>query len=237
MMKTRLLALVLLSVLSSSYAQEEGPVFKGQELSEFNFDFAEDAKPEELFTITSEGVLEIRGKGKPDACLQTLDDLENYELSFRFRWVGAPGKAGIMVHCTESRYLYIWPKSVEIDLDAGHVGELVLHGIDLEVAEEEQKPKLSKDRHRRFTLAPKPETSKGEAKNRFKGKEKPKGEWNELRIVAYKDALFVYLNDGLVNHATQLSLDSGYLSLQVEGSNLDIAAMQLKPASQAPVLK
>ncbi len=210
----------LLALLPIACANAEGEwtdLFKGAAHEDFYFDFEEEAEAEDVFEITPAGALIIHGKDHSPAYLQTLDEYENYELKFEWRWPedsDDPGTSGIQIHCTEFTSLGIWPEGIEIDLAEDKTGDFWLYNQKLEV-DEKQLPNRGSERNRRLRIAGKDE------------EEKP-GKWNEMRIVAKDDTLKVYLNDELVNEATEVSATSGLITFRAEESDIEFRAVQIK---------
>lgn len=224
------LAAVSLSFASLAFAADgewEYP-FKGATHGDFYFDFAEETKPEDVFAIGEDGTLTIKGKGKPEGFIQTLDEYGDYELQFEWRWIveppkrirpgevappAKPAKSGLLLHCSDSRYYGVWPRCIETQIATGDVGDFQLFGESLTVAEESQHSKLGSESSRRLKLL--------DAENR-------PGEWNAMRIEAKGDTLAIYLNRKTVNKATELSAKRGYIAIQAQGSDLEIRAFRIR---------
>ncbi|MDQ8180134.1 DUF1080 domain-containing protein [Pelagicoccus sp. SDUM812005] len=227
-MKTRLLPLVVSTLLFASYATAQGDwtyLFKDVDHNEFYFDFIEEADPEEVFEIKADGTLLIKGAGQPEGYLQTLDEYEDYEIKFEFRWPDEPGKSGIQIHSTSDTAHSIWPESIEIQLEPEHTGDFWLLNNSIDV-EEEQMPDKAAERNRRIRLTPKPEPREyGKPKKKL---ENEPDEWNALHIVAKGDTIQVYLNDKLVNEGKNASATSGFITFQAEEANIEIRNFRLR---------
>ncbi len=227
-MKTRYLPCITIIALLSSYASAQDGwtyLFKDTDLNEFYFDFVEEAEPEDVFEIEPDGTLIIKGADKPEGYIQTLDEYENYEIKFEFRWPDKEGKSGIQIHSTSDTAHSIWPESIEIQLEPEHSGDFWLLNNSIDV-EEEQMPSKAAERNRRIRLTPKTEPRDyGKPKKKL---EKEPDQWNAMHIVAKGDSIKVYLNEKLVNEGKNASATSGFITIQTEGSNLEIRNFRLR---------
>lgn len=209
-----------------AYAASEWTyLFKDAEHGDFYFDSIEEIDPEEVFEFKADGTLQINGEGESDAYIQTLDEYEDYELRFEYRWPKEPGKSGIQIHSTSDTAHSIWPESIEIQLEDENSGDFWVLNTEIEV-EEEQMPDKAADRNRRLRL--KPEKKPFEYGEPKKELEKDPDQWNAMRIVAKGDTIDVYLNDELVNHGTEASVTSGFITLQAEGSDIEIRNFRIR---------
>lgn len=227
-MKTRLISLAAatLSIASFTTAADGWTyLFKEMPLEEFYFDFIESAEPEDVFEIKPDGTLIVKGEGQPEGYIQTLDEYENYEIKFEFRWPGEPGKGGIQIHSTSDTAHGIWPESIEIQLEPERSGDFWVLNNSIDV-EEEQMPQKAAERNRRIRLTPKPEPRNyGKPKKKL---EKDPEEWNAMHIVAEADTITVFLNEKLVNVGKNASVTSGFITIQAEESNLEIRNFRLR---------
>jgi hypothetical protein len=62
--------------------------------------------------------------------------------------------------------------------------------------------------------------------------EKPRGEWNTLKIVAKGDTLDIFLNGQLVNKATNVKPQKGRIQIQSEGAEFFYRRVDLTPIAQ-----
>ena len=214
-----ILPFVLVATLPSAlFAADEGTnLFKDAKYDDFYFSFIEDDDPKEVFVIGSDGSLIVKGKDHSEGYLQTLDEYANYELHFEWRWLDSkPGDSGVMIHCDADPYKSIWPHGIEIQIAEDTTGDLWLMGNKATV-DDERIPEKSAERDRRKRI-----------EGLDAGKEKKTGAWNEMRIVAKDDTLKVYLNDKLINEATELKPASGYITIKAEESNVEFRDFRIK---------
>ncbi|MDQ8184391.1 DUF1080 domain-containing protein [Pelagicoccus sp. SDUM812002] len=227
-MITRTLSYLILTLFlaNSAAAQDDWTyLFKDTDLNEFYFDFLEETEPEDVFEITADGTLVIKGEDQPEGYIQTLDEYEDYEIKFEYRWPDEPGKSGIQIHSTSDTAHSIWPESIEIQLEPDHSGDFWVLNNTIDV-EEEQMPDKAAERNRRIRLTPKPEPREfGKPK---KDLEKEPDEWNAMHIVTKGDTIKVYLNDKLVNEGKNASATSGFITIQAEESNIEIRNFRLR---------
>lgn len=228
-MKNRFLSLItLLSIGVSLSSAEEAwtELLTEVELTEYYFDFEEDAEPGDVFEIKADKSLLIKGKDQPEGYIQTLDEYEDYEIMFEYRWPDEPGKSGIIIHCSSDTSFSIWPEGVEIQLEPERSGDFWLLNTKMEV-NEDQMPEKAAERNRRLRLKP---SKKANSLEREKQKiiEKEPDEWNKMRIVAYQDTIKVYLNGRLANEGKDVSVTTGFISFQAEDSNLEIRSLKIR---------
>ncbi len=219
------LVLVALNTINATAADTWTNLFKDTDHNEFYFDFLESTEPEEVFEFKADGTLLIKGEDKPEGYIQTLDEYEDYEIKFEFRWPKEPGKSGIQIHSTSDTAHSIWPESIEIQLEPEHSGDFWLLNNKIEV-EEEQMPKKAAERNRRIRLTPKPAARDyGKPKKKL---EKDPDEWNAMHIIAEGDNIKVYLNEKLVNEGKEASVTSGFITIQAEESDIEIRNFRLR---------
>jgi hypothetical protein len=151
--------------------------------------------------------------GKPVGYLRTdRDDYENYVLTLQWRWPGAGGNNGVLVHTSTPGALGVWPKSIEVQLGAGDAGDFWIIGTDLDVPDEANR---KKDR-RHINLTD--------------DSEKPLGEWNTMEVTCKDAEVIVKVNGELVNHATNCNVTKGAICLQSEGTPIEFRNIEWTPA-------
>ncbi len=227
-MKTSIFPTLILLALNTplaSAADDWTFIFKDTDYGDFYFDFVEDAKPEDVFEIKPDGTLLVKGADQPEGYIQTLDEYENYEIKFEYRWPDKPGKSGIQIHSTSDTAHSIWPESIEIQLEPKHSGDFWLLNNTIDV-EEEQIPEKAAERNRRIRLTPKPEPRDyGKPKKKL---ENEPDQWNAMHIVAEGDNIKVFLNDKLVNEGKNASASAGYITIQAEEANIEIRNFRVR---------
>jgi hypothetical protein len=208
----------LIDDLRVSKGRREGTIilFNGKNLDGWTFVLDDPkVKMEDVWAVREGGVLYC--KGKPRGYLRTKrDDFENYELTLEWRWPPGTkgGNNGVLVHTTDPGVLGIWPRSHEIQLNAGHAGDIWVIGTTIEIPNSEGR--IKERRHINLT----------------DGSEKPLGEWNKLRKVCDGDELTIYVNDDKVNYARKLSQTKGAISLQSEGAEIEYRKIELTPLAK-----
>lgn len=212
------------SIVSNLHAEWEY-IFKDVYFDDFYFDFIEETEPSKVFAIDESGTLTISGEDNPEGYLQTLDEFENFELAFAFRFPDGNGKSGVIIHSSTDTAHSIWPEGIEIQLEPEKTGDFWLLNNEIEV-EESQLPSKAAERNRRLRLPP-PKVTYTTA-HLVKEREHPPEEWNEMRILAEKDNVKVYLNDILINEGKNASVSAGYITIQAEESNLEIKDFRIR---------
>jgi hypothetical protein len=209
-MLRKILPLALIAAALPLAAAEPQALFNGKDLTGWTFDIIDkETKPESIWSV-SEGILIC--KGRPPGVIRTgKADFSNYELTVEWRWKpgGKPGNSGLLVHASTPRRMFVWPKSVEVQLGSGNAGDFWTIGESITVAG-------TTPQGRRWI-------------KRQDSAEKPPGEWNTMRVRCEGDKLTVHVNDVLMNEATGLSATSGAICLQSEGAEIHFRKVELKP--------
>lgn len=190
-------------------AAEPQPLFNGRDFEGWTFDLLDPSvKPEAVWSVC-EGILIC--KGHPPGVIRTVRDYTNYELTVEWRWSpGAKsGNSGVLIHASQPREIFAWPKSIEVQLAHGKAGDFWMIGEKLTVED-------SQPQGRRWW-------KKGE------GDEKPPGEWNTARIRCQGDKVTVWVNGTLMNEGTGLSVTKGAICLQSEGAEVHFRKVELTP--------
>jgi hypothetical protein len=155
--------------------------------------------------VVRDGV--IRCNGNPSGYLRTLQDYENYKLTVEWRWPGAGGNSGVLMHMSEPDV--VWPRSIEAQLFSGNAGDIWVIG-GTEIAEHVDKTTRRVQK-------------KGESS------EKPLGDWNVYQIICRGDSIKIYVNNVLQNVGSQASIQSGKICLQSEGTPIEFCNIVLQP--------
>lgn len=185
-------------------------LFDGKSLAGWTFDVIDPkVQPQDIWSV-SEGLLVC--KGRPPGVIRTeKNDYSNYELTVEWRWApGAkPGNSGVLVHASKPREMFVWPKSIEVQLGTGNAGDFWTIGEKLTVPN-------TTPQGRRWL-------------KRQESVEKPPGDWNTMRVRCEGDKLTVWVNDTLMNEATGLSATQGAICLQSEGAEIHFRKVEIQP--------
>ena len=72
--------------------------------------------------------------GEPRGHLISDNEYSNYRLEIEYRFPGAPGNCGVLVHASTPRVLYeMFPKSIEVQMQHLDAGDFWVIGEDIEV--------------------------------------------------------------------------------------------------------
>ncbi len=196
-------------VFLSATLQAAGPLqlFNGK-----NFDgwvlesISTSVKPENVWSVVN-GILIC--KGRPPGVMRTTREFSNYELTVEWRWSpsGKPGNSGVLIHASQPKELFAWPKSIEVQLGHANAGDFWEIGETLRIAN-------TKPQGRRWV-------KNGESH------EKSAGEWNHARIRCQGNTVTVWINDVLANKATELSTVKGAICLQSEEHEVQFRKVEL----------
>ena len=161
--------------------------------------------------------------GKPGGHLITDSEYKNYRLKAEYRFAGAPGNCGVLVHASSPRALYkMFPKSIEVQMMHQNAGDFWCIVEDVTV------PDMEKRR------GPKEEWGITEGKGRriinlTDGSEKPLGEWNAMTVECVADSIKVWVNGDLVNYGYNATAQKGNIAVQAEGSEVEFRKLELTP--------
>lgn len=188
------------------------------DLAIWEFDVKDGSPGTDIYSA-ADGVLHVAGRGQSLAVIRTQEEFSEYEISLQWRWPDQPGNSGLLIHCSEPRFMNIWPKSLEIQLGSGNAGDFIHIGETVEVPLKQH-----------AYLAPGEKTWKNRLRhNLTDGSENPPGEWNWMRVRVINDEVTVWVNGELVNHGSDLSVGSGAICLQAEGANIEFRDIRLWP--------
>ncbi|MHC4375184.1 MAG: 3-keto-disaccharide hydrolase [Planctomycetota bacterium] len=154
--------------------------------------------------------------GQPAGYLRTHDSFgDNYHLSLEWAWEGdRGGNSGVLLHVTQPDVLFGWPQSMEVQLQSGSAGDFWVIGedqVDVTVPNMAERRTAKKEgdlhSHRRIRRLPFEESP-----------ERPVGQWNRMDIDLNGDRIRVWVNGRLVNEGSGLTVRSGAIALQSEGT-------------------
>jgi hypothetical protein len=204
-----LLSWLLWSIPAVLVSAEPQKLFNGKNLDGWTFDVIDPAVKSEQIWSVSDGLLVC--KGRPPGIIRTCQDYTNYELTVEWRWApGAkPGNSGVLIHASKPREMFVWPKSIEVQLGSGNAGDFWMIGEKITVAG-------ASPMGRRWM-------------KRQESTEKPPGEWNTMHIRCEGDKVTVRVNDILMNEGTGLSATKGAICLQSEGGEIHFRKVELAP--------
>jgi hypothetical protein len=210
---------------SSAPADTSIDLFNGKDLSGWHADVPEMDKDSTLKTpfLVRNGLLV--SLGTPGGHLITDSSFSNYRLKVGYRFVGAPGNCGVLVHASTPRALYdMFPKSLEVQMMHENAGDFWCIAEDIKVPEMETRrgPKenwgIVEGKERRII-------------NLTDGTEKPLGEWNTMVIECVDRSVRVWLNGDLVNDGFECTVDRGQIAVQAEGAEVEFRKIVLTPIS------
>jgi hypothetical protein len=204
-------------------------LFNGKDLSGWTADIPardEDPNVPASFVVRN-GLLVSRGK--PEGHLLTDSAYRDYRLEVEYRFPGAGGNCGVLVHASRPRALYkMFPQSVEVQMMSGNAGDFWCIEENIEV------PDMEKRRPRE--KGEKWGGSEGDARrilNLTDGSEKPLGEWNRMVIEARGRTIKVWVNDDVVNEGFNGTADHGRIALQAEGAEVEFRRVDIGPLPPA----
>jgi len=213
----KILVCCFLVICCCTYAQQGQkkmkPLFNGK-----NFDGwysflqtkGKNNDPEKVFSI-EHGILLISGKEFGYLC--TEKEFTNFHLALEFKWGvkkypprdadTTKRDSGICYYIPADTKDYIWPKSIECQIQEGDVGDIWL--ID--------NPTIVVDGKRTV-----PKNYLRVVKKR--DGERPNGKWNRVEVIADKGKITYIVNGIVVNEGEDPSLTKGKILIQSEGAEI-----------------
>lgn len=184
-------------------------LFAGKKLDDFDFYLADNGQKEEVFALSPDGVLSI--KGKPFGWLSTRQEYTNFTLALEYRWPekAEPTNSGVFLRLNGTPTMFL-PRTFEVQLQHGNAGDLYgFHGMKLSGEKDRYIENLN---HVTGEL-------RGVKKHR--AHENKPGEWNELYVICFEGLILVKLNDRIVNWAHEAETLSGKIGFQSEGGPVE----------------
>ncbi|MGZ3837670.1 MAG: 3-keto-disaccharide hydrolase [Flavisolibacter sp.] len=198
-------------------------LFNGRDLSGWQADVPErDTNPAARNPfIVRKGMLV--SLGDPGGHLLTNAEYRNYRLEAEYRFAGAPGNCGILVHASTPRALYkMFPRSIEVQMEHENAGDFWCIVEDITVPDMEKRRGPRKDWG----------VTEGKARrilNLTDDSEKPVGEWNAMTIECVGDSIKVWENGQLVNFGYGATAQKGKIAIQAEGSEVEFRKLRMTP--------
>ena len=228
-MKKLLFALLLMIFIPSCQMLSKNntiSLFDGIDLNGWHADVPEmDKNPDAKCPfIVRDGMLV--SLGTPGGHLITDAQYQNYQLTVEYRFANKPGNCGVLVHASKPRMLYgMFPQSLEVQMQHKDAGDFWCIGEDITVDNMEAR---RGDKANWGVTAGKLRR----IKNLTDNSEKPLGEWNTMVIKCYKNKIWVWVNDELVNYGFDCTTDKGQIAIQAEGSEVEFRKLELKPITE-----
>lgn len=158
-----------------------------------------------------DGVITVAGK--PAGFVATRASYINYRLQLDWRWPGAPGNAGVLLHVASGPKDGVWPVSIQAQTKHGFAGDILpMAGA-------------------RFTeaLTTAPGAYPAIKAHTGADSERPVGEWNHLDIVSRDGTIDVTVNGVLQNHISGAMPRTGRIGFQLEGTPYELRNLRLTP--------
>lgn len=157
-------------------------------------------------------------KGTPKGYLATKKSYQDFTLELQWRWPaeGKAGKGGVLIRKTGPDR--IWPRSLEAQINHPDAGDFWgLAGYPIAAPTQ------------RRTALEHPQFGKLVNIKKTANLERPKGQWNDYRIVAEGDTVTLYINSQQVNKATGCADVAGPILLTAEGDEIHFRNIRLTP--------
>ncbi|MEQ8846602.1 DUF1080 domain-containing protein [Botrimarina sp.] len=221
-------AALVACLLPTAEAFAEGEtirLFNGRDLGGWSIDapaLDEDPDGRKPFVVRDGLLVSL---GTPGGHLVTDAAYEDYRLVVEYRFTGAGGNCGVLVHMSEPRVLYgMFPASIEVQMQSGDAGDFWCIGEDI----------TTPDMERRRGPRDKWGTVEGNRRilNLTDGAEHALGEWNRMTIECVGDQVKVWVNGELVNHGHDATATRGKVALQAEGTEVEFRKVELTPIGE-----
>jgi hypothetical protein len=189
-------------------------VFNGKDLENWNVFVSEpDVAPGDVFWV-EDGM--IHTSGKPDAYIRTKETYSNYKLHVEWKWTEEPTNSGVLLHVRDEDR--IWPLCIECQLQNQKAGDIVCIGKGSGITIKDSTYLVTSEEDRYIIIGKFEKVS-----------ENPAGEWNKYDITSLDGDLEVVVNGVLQHTGTDMTLTSGNIALQSEGSPMQFRNVYLKP--------
>ena len=224
---TAFLSLLFISCSGQTESQSQSiALFNGEDLSGWHMDVpAMDEEPdmEEPFLVRDGLLVSL---GDPRGHLITDETYSDYLLEVEYRFAGAPGNCGVLVHASTPRALYdMFPQSVEVQMMHENAGDFwcIVEDITVPDMVERRGPEedwgITEGKNRRII-------------NLTDGSENPVGEWNTMKVECLNNTVRVWVNGDLVNFGYDATAREGQIAVQAEGSEVEFRKVVLTPLSE-----
>jgi hypothetical protein len=201
------------SVNAQADQKDMKPLFNGKDLKgwySFLKTKGKNNDPEKVFVVEN-GMLHISGKEFGYIC--TDKEYTNFHLAVEFKWGTKkypPRDAdttkrdnGICYYMPADAKDFVWPKSIECQIQEGDVGDIWLIDHVTIIRDGVRSVPDSFTRVTKRTNA-----------------EKPSGEWNRVEVIANKGKITYLVNGVVVNEGEDPSLTKGKILIQSEGAEI-----------------
>ena len=127
---------------TSRCASERQPqsLFNGRDLSGWHVDVPAmdtNARVRNPFIVRNGMLVSL---GEPRGHIITDSSYRDYRLEVEYRFPGAPGNSGVLVHASTPRALYgMFPRSIEVQMESGNAGDFWCILEDIRVPDMERR--------------------------------------------------------------------------------------------------
>lgn len=208
-----LLAAVILAGCTTTGPREI--LFNGKDLTGWTIFAGDSSVAPENFFYVKDGVIET--PGVPNGYLRTTGTFSDYNLHIEWRYTEEPTNSGIFLHTNGPDKL--WPAHFQCQLKHKDAGDFIVQDVGLSA--------LVRDSLYVSTSSIKPLVPKLTSSS-----EVLPGEWNSADIVCSGDSIQITINGVLQNVASRVSLTSGGIGLQAEGSAIQFRNIWIEKIKQ-----
>lgn len=162
-------------------------------------------KPESVWSVDNSILI---CKGNPVGYIRTDKKFTNYVLRVEWRFnpvTKKAGNSGVLLRMVGEDK--VWPKSVEAQLQSGSADDF--WNID------------------NYQMTVDASRTNGRNTKHTHAAERPIGEWNEYEIIVDKGDIALYVNGELLNSASNVEQNAGYICLQSEGAEIQFRSVRL----------
>jgi hypothetical protein len=173
--------------------------------------------PENIFTMEQEGI--VHDTGQKLGYIMTEKGFDNFHLKLEFKWgekkwpprENAKRDSGICYNIPDDTQDFIWPQSVECQIQEGDVGDFwLLEYSTIQVDGKQNAP----SNHTQIV--------------KKKDAERPSGEWNTVEVISYKGKCVHIVNGVVVNYGENASITGGRILLQSEYAEIFYRNIRLR---------
>ncbi len=211
-MRTKITALLLLTLFLTPLQAQKKVLFGGKELTNwyaYNAVSLKHERADEVFPVEKHL---IRLRGKNPGYLMSNQSFTSFKLTAQYRWnpekdivkLSKTRNSGLMYLVPDTAKDMLWCTGIQYQIKEKSTGDFIfLGGVTAEIDGKE-------------TTA-----GKSMAYPKIQEAEKPVGKWNKLEITVRNGTIVQKLNGKIVNTAKNPSVTSGRVLLQYEGYPVD----------------
>ncbi len=198
-------------MIYATHAEERSPQAMAAGLAAWEFVTDPPVAIGQVCAVHADGVLAVTGS--PVGYLATVASHRDYRVHAEWRWTGAPGNSGLLLHISSGPKDRQWPTCFQVQWKNKAAGDLLpMAGARFSEA-----------------LSTPPDAKTPQLTRSGADSERPAGQWNECDVVCRGDVIEVTINGVLQNRVTGVSVAEGKVGVQLEGTPFELRNVSITP--------